>query len=105
MSLKNGDLKPSDITAYNNRKVWWKCANGHSYCSKVVGRTVKGCGCPICARLKRCHKVLNVDTGEIFADSMMAAQSIGASNNKAIRECCLGRIKTVGGYHWMYIEN
>ena len=26
---KNGDLKPEDFTVSSNKKVWWRCAQGH----------------------------------------------------------------------------
>lgn len=45
---KNGNLLPNMITAGSDKKAWWICPLGHSYCSSVSSRT-KGRGCPICA--------------------------------------------------------
>ncbi|MCU1584063.1 MAG: hypothetical protein JWM49_619 [Microbacteriaceae bacterium] len=45
---KNADLKPEMVTAYANRKVWWLCANGHSWFAHV-GNRANGNGCPGCA--------------------------------------------------------
>lgn len=44
---RNGDLKPEDVFPYTNRKVWWKCENGHHWKSTVNSRQ-KGSGCPYC---------------------------------------------------------
>lgn len=41
-------LKPSEITYGSNRKIWWKCPNGHdSYLATVTERR-HGAGCNIC---------------------------------------------------------
>lgn len=45
---KNGDIKPSDVTQYSNRKVWWVCKNGHSYKYSIAKRS-QGRKCPICS--------------------------------------------------------
>lgn len=52
---KNGDLKPTDCIG-GARKVWWKCPEGHSYCSSMNNRASKHQGCPICARKRRVRK-------------------------------------------------
>ena len=50
---KNGNIKPSDITAHNGKKVWWKCKNGHSWEANVSTRTGKNqTGCPYCSNKK-----------------------------------------------------
>ena len=46
---KNGTLTPSELTAYSHRKVWWRCAEGHSWQSSAAVRTRDGAGCPVCA--------------------------------------------------------
>ena len=46
---KNGDLKPTDITAGSNRKVWWRCDKGHEWQATASKRAaVKGVPCPYC---------------------------------------------------------
>jgi hypothetical protein len=45
---KNGDLKPTDVKAYTNRKVWWLCDKGHEWHSVVATRAA-GNGCPVCS--------------------------------------------------------
>lgn len=44
---KNGELDPFAITSGSQRKVWWKCENGHSWETHVHVRTA-GHGCPQC---------------------------------------------------------
>lgn len=48
---KNGDLKPSDIAAGSNRKVWWKCEKGHEW-EASLNNVSRGKRCPYCANLK-----------------------------------------------------
>ena len=49
---KNNGLTPADVLPNSNKKVWWKCSQGHEWQAKIQGRT-KGSGCPQCAREKR----------------------------------------------------
>ena len=48
---KNGKLKPDMITANSNKKVWWKCKEGHEWQVDICNRN-NGYGCPICANRK-----------------------------------------------------
>ena len=50
---KNGDLKPTAITAGSRAKVWWICPKGHAY-QMIVSRRKLGYNCPYCSG----HKVL-----------------------------------------------
>lgn len=47
---RNGDLTPEDVIAASNKRYWWRCALGHVWQATVCDRTVKGRGCPVCAR-------------------------------------------------------
>ena len=44
---RNTPLEPTMVTAFSNRKVYWKCPNGHSYRSAIASRSY-GSECPIC---------------------------------------------------------
>ena len=44
---KNGDLKPTQVTAHNSKSVWWLCEKGHEWCAKISNRS-NGNNCPIC---------------------------------------------------------
>jgi len=45
---KNGNLKPEHFPANSNKKVWWKCSNGHEWQTVIASRN-KGIGCPYCS--------------------------------------------------------
>ena len=45
---KNGDLNPLELTAFSNRKVWWKCEKGHEWEAKIQNRS-NGTNCPYCS--------------------------------------------------------
>ena len=52
---KNGNLTPSDIMPNSNKKVWWKCSEGHEWQATANHRN-NGRGCPECAKQKRKKK-------------------------------------------------
>ena len=45
---KNGNLKPEHFTVNSNKKVWWKCRNGHEWQAVIANRN-KNHGCPYCS--------------------------------------------------------
>lgn len=49
---KNPDIDIDTITLGSNKKVWWTCPNGHSYCQSVDKRHIRGSGCPYCSGKK-----------------------------------------------------
>ena len=46
---KNNGLTPMDVTPNSNKKVWWKCSNGHEWQAIVANRN-NGRGCPVCRK-------------------------------------------------------
>ncbi len=50
---KNGERMPTDITSCSQKKVWWRCKNGHEWEARVFNRTLHGSGCPICFANKK----------------------------------------------------
>lgn len=50
--MKNGALRPNNVTAGSNRRVWWKCEKGHSYRAVIAQRVQRGDGCPYCDNRK-----------------------------------------------------
>ena len=46
---KNGNLRPEDFTGGSNKKVWWRCALGHSWEAQINKRFTFGRGCPYCS--------------------------------------------------------
>lgn len=52
---RNGDLKPTDVIANSNKRVWWKCEEGHEWSGLMANRVRKGKadpGCPYCSGRK-----------------------------------------------------
>lgn len=48
---RNRDLKPTQFSRGNGKRVWWICKKGHSYQATILSRTSKnkkGNDCPIC---------------------------------------------------------
>ena len=46
----NGGLRPEDVTLGSNKKVWWRCGEGHVWQAFVYARAKpNGTGCPVCA--------------------------------------------------------
>ena len=43
---KNGGKTPDDVSMGSHKKVWRKCAKGHSYRTSVSSRAGFGGGCP-----------------------------------------------------------
>jgi len=48
---KNKPIKPCEVTCGSNKKVWWKCKEGHEWQTTISERTRKDkpSGCPYCA--------------------------------------------------------
>ena len=47
-SSKNLPLLPSQVTAYSNKKMWWKCEKGHEWYTLISTRSY-GSKCPYCS--------------------------------------------------------
>ena len=45
---KNDLLNPHDLLYGSNKKVWWKCNEGHEWQTMVFNRALHGKGCPYC---------------------------------------------------------
>ena len=50
-SERNFPLTPNQVTAYKNKKVWWKCEHGHEWQTLISTRSY-GSKCPYCSGLK-----------------------------------------------------
>ena len=48
---RNLPLTPEQVLPGSEKKVWWKCAQGHEWQAEIRSR-VSGCGCPVCANRK-----------------------------------------------------
>lgn len=51
---KNYPLKPQDVKAGSNKKVWWKClVCGHEWKTSISHRTLEYTGCPTCKKISK----------------------------------------------------
>ena len=48
---KNNGLTPAEVLPNSDKKVWWKCSNGHEW-QATIGSRNKGSSCPICKKTK-----------------------------------------------------
>ena len=48
----NASLKPCDVKAGSEKKVWWQCAQGHVWQAQIKARNA-GNGCPVCNQINR----------------------------------------------------
>ncbi|OGF45173.1 MAG: hypothetical protein A2231_10140, partial [Candidatus Firestonebacteria bacterium RIFOXYA2_FULL_40_8] len=51
--VKNGKVKPSDVSYSSTRKVWWLCSNGHEWQTESYHR-FRGDNCPYCSGHRAC---------------------------------------------------
>ena len=49
---RNNGLTPVDVLPNSDKKVWWKCKNGHEW-QAMIGNRHRGNSCPQCAKEKR----------------------------------------------------
>ena len=52
---RNGDPKSTDVIASSNKRVWWKCKEGHEWPGLIANRARRGKadpGCPYCSGRK-----------------------------------------------------
>lgn len=46
---RNGELRPDQVTFGSSQSIWWACAEGHEWETRVTYRTsAEGTGCPFC---------------------------------------------------------
>lgn len=55
---ERNDVKPDEISYGANKKIWWKCTNGHHYYAWLTDRTGKSkTGCPYCSGKRKFSKL------------------------------------------------
>lgn len=75
--LKNGDLRPLDVTPSSGKRVWWRCAENHEWQATIASRTA-GRGCRVCSRVlaskKRRISILQSSGSLLMSNSALAEQ-------------------------------
>jgi hypothetical protein len=49
---KNSHIRPSDVSAGSNARIWWSCDLDHEWIATPNSRTGRNTGCPVCAGLR-----------------------------------------------------
>ena len=109
---KNGDLRPTQVMAGSNQKVWWLCSEGHEWIAMISSRNA-GRGCRICgaksSQRSKYKPVMCAELNRLFACVKDASHAIQIVDS-AISGNCSGRIKSAGKHpttgeelHWYYL--
>jgi len=86
---------PEKVIAGSNKKLPWRCAEGHQWSAVVVSRTA-GSGCPVCAN----HSVLPgfndlaTTHPQLATEAMFDALTVGSGSNKKMPWRC------ASGHEW-----
>ncbi len=94
---KNNGLTPKNLTSDSNKKVWWKCKNGHEW-EAVISSRNRGRGCPYCAgqkvSMERCLATINPQIADEWHPTKNIDKTpeavMSCSNKKAWWKCSKG---------------
>lgn len=107
----NGCLKPENVTAYSNKKVWWKCVTCNHEWMAVISDRAYGRSCPKCAIERQKKKVYCIELNKIFP-SMLEASSELNIYRTGISQSCNKSKASAGKHpitnkplHWLYVED
>ena len=100
------DVYPDKIFPQSEKKVGWICSKcGNKWITRINHRTKDKSGCPKCGRKKveesRYLHVICIETGKVYKSLIDASNDTGI-NRMCIGNCCKGKQKTAGKFHWKY---
>ena len=109
-NLTSGGSKNTIISEETKEKMRYYSGKNHNmYGNKrpeevkeKISKTLTGKKVSLETKRKKGKKVLCVETREIFYTAVEAALFIGLKSNSHIVECCKGKRKTAGKFHWEY---
>lgn len=52
-NTEKNELKPTDFSVGSNKKVWWKCREGHEWESTIYSRTLGKTSCQECRKIEK----------------------------------------------------
>lgn len=93
---KNKGLLPDDVLHGSNKKVWWRCNQGHEWQSAIFNRAINGKGCPYCSgkKVSSTNNLLfrNPEVAKLWsAKNEIGADKVLARSGKMyIWECAIG---------------
>ena len=81
---------PSKVTFGSNKKLPWRCAEGHEWEAPVAGRASGGEGCPVCAGKAVVRGVNDLATThpELSKEALFDATKVIAGTHKRLRWRC-----------------
>ena len=98
---KNGELTAEMVSAYSNRKVWWRCEKGHSWQAAIAARTKRKTGCPYCAGRRALAGYNDLATADPFVAAQwhptlngeLTPQMVTAGSRRQVWwQCSLGHV-------------
>lgn len=106
---KNPYIEPLEEYKNNKTKLLYRCKKcGHEWRAKP-NSILSGSGCPKCGIEKISTKIGNpvycIETKKVYPSARKAAVELGLSGDGHIGECCKGKLKTAGGFHWRFMDN
>jgi very-short-patch-repair endonuclease len=108
---KNGKLKPNNITAYSNKKVWWKCSKCGNEWMAVCSDRALGHGCKECSYEAQKKLVYCIELDKIFSSISEVCNKNGLLRSGIIKSCkdqqySTGRHPQTGEkLHWLYVQD
>ena len=106
---KNNNILPSQIKPFSSKKYYWICPTCNNSYATLPGNRVKGCGCPICARIevgkKQSKMVGQFDENGSLINTYQSLHQ-AAKAMKVVPNAIFQAIKNGGkskGFYWQYI--
>ena len=99
-------LFPYNVAPHSDKKAWWICGKcGNEWQAKIDSRTRMKSSCPKCgvrnASEAKYKAVKCIETGQLY-DSLKDAEAATGINRTCISNCCKGKQKSAGSYHWEF---
>jgi hypothetical protein len=88
--FEKNTIDPSKVTAWDRRKVWWKCEREHSYQQQIDNHIKVGQGCPYCT-----NKKVLVGFNDVATTHPGLVIEWDESNTKRPEECIAGSHQSI----------
>ena len=106
LTKKNNSEAQKGLQAGENNPMYGKHHNEEA--KSKISKANKGRKCSEETRRKlseaNSKKVICIKTGQVFESVMEASKKTGLSSHSYISNCCRGRQKTAGGFHWEFVN-
>ena len=94
------DISPYSTPAGSDKKVWWKCYNGHSWYTTITSRANEGHNCPYCSSNSTSfsEKAIYYYTSLFFTDVSWRDRSLGYEYDVFLKDKKI--LIEFNGYYW-----